>query len=163
MSTFIEMIEEQATSQSTSSNSVKIFMLEKTVAELTGTVLVLKEELIKLKTELNEVKYSSSPKVNQTIESKLSLDANLDLTSTNSDNKPFIPNTTYYSTIKRIMEVKEYEHVGKQFQKYLLELVEKPGVYELHRDCALKPLQQGMKMSHQVENGKIKGYRIQYQ
>jgi len=148
------------TAENKSNTSTKIFMLEKAIAELTGTQLVMKEQILKLTTEVFELqnKLNETPKVGS---NEIKLTSNNDLVSS-TDNKPFIPDTTYYSTIKRIMEVKDYEHVGKKFQKYLIELVEKPGVFELHRDCELRPIQQGFRMSHQVEGGKIKRYRIQY-
>lgn len=144
-----------------SSTSTKLFMLEKTIAELTGTQLVLKQQVLKLTTEVLELqnKLNGSPKVES---QEIKLTSNNDLVSS-TDNKPFIPDTTYYSTIRRIMEVKEYQHVGKRFQKYLVELVEKGGVYEIHRDMELRPIEQGMRMSHVVEGNKIKRYRIQYQ
>ena len=150
----------EATEQK-SNTSIKIFMLEKAIAELTGTTLVLREQLAKLTGEVTMLqgKLNGSPKV----ESKeIKLTSNNDLVSS-IDNQPFFPNTTYYSTIKRIMEVKEYQHVGKKFQKYLIELVEKPGCFEIHRDMELRPIEAGMRMSHVVEGSKIKRYRIQYQ
>ena len=150
----------EATEQK-SNNSIKIFMLEKSIAELIGTQLVLREQVSKLTAEVTilQGKLNATPKLGY---QEIKLTSNNDLISS-IDNQPFFPDTTYYSTIKRIMEVKEYQHVGKQFQKYLVELVEKPGVYELHRDCELRPIEQGMKLSHCVEGGKIKRYRIQYQ
>lgn len=149
------------TAENKSNTSTKIFMLEKAIAELTGTQLVMKEQISKLTTEVFELqnKLNETPKVGS---KEVKLTSNNDLVSS-MDNQPFLPDTTYYSTIKRIMEVKDYQHVGKKFQKYLIELVEKPGVYELHRDCELRPIEQGMKLSHCVEGGKIKRYRIQYQ
>jgi hypothetical protein len=158
METLEQLLEQ---TESKSNTSTKIFMLEKAIAELTGTQLVLKEQVSKLTTEVFELqnKLNGTPKVGS---KEIKLTSNNDLVSS-TDNQPFLPDTTYYSTIKRIMEVKEYQHVGKQFQKYLIELVEKPGVYELHRDCELRPIEQGMKLSHCVEGGKIKRYRIQYQ
>ena len=150
----------EATEQK-SNTSIKIFMLEKSIAELIGNQLVLREQLSKLTAEVTilQGKLNATPKLGY---QEIKLTSNNDLISS-IDNQPFFPDTTYYSTIKRIMEVKEYQHVGKQFQKYLVELVEKPGVYELHRDCELRPIEQGMKLSHCVEGGKIKRYRIQYQ
>ena len=149
------------TAESKSNTSTKIFMLEKAIAELTGTQLVLKEQVSKLTAEVFELRsnLNVTPKVGS---KEIKLTSNNDLVSS-TDNQPFLPDTTYYSTIRRIMEVKDYEHVGKKFQKYLIELVEKPGVFELHRDCELRPIEQGMRMSHCVEGGKIKRYRIQYQ
>lgn len=150
----------EATEQK-SNTSIKIFMLEKAIAELTGTTLVLREQLSKLTGEVTMLRgiLNVTPKVEQ---KEIKLTSNNDLVSS-IDNQPFYPDTTYYSTIKRIMEVKEYQHVGKKFQKYLIELVEKPGVYEVHRDMELRPIEQGMRMSHVVEGSKIKRYRIQYQ
>ena len=150
----------EATEQK-SNNSIKIFMLEKAIAELIGNQLVLREQLSKLTAEVTilQGKLNATPKLDS---KEIKLTSNNDLVSS-IDNQPFFADTTYYSTIKRIMEVKEYEHVGKKFQKYLVELVEKPGVYELHRDCELRPIEQGMRMSHVVEGSKIKRYRIQYQ
>jgi hypothetical protein len=150
----------EATEQK-SNTSIKIFMLEKAIAELTGTTLVLREQVSKLTGEVSvlQSRLNETPKV---ASQEIKLTSNNDLVSS-KDNQPFLPDTTYYSTIRRIMEVKDYQHVGKKFQKYLIELVEKPGVYELHRDCELRPIEQGMKLSHCVEGGKIKRYRIQYQ
>jgi hypothetical protein len=158
METLEQLLEQ---TESKSNTSTKLFMLEKAIAELTGTQLVLKEQVSKLTAEVFELRsnLNVTPKV---ASQEIKLTSNNDLVSS-TDNKPFLPDTTYYSTIKRIMEVKEYQHVGKQFQKYLIELVEKPGVYELHRDMELRPIEQGMKLSHCVEGGKIKRYRIQYQ
>ena len=158
METLEQLLEK---TESKSNTSTKLFMLEKAIAELTGSQLVLKEQVSKLTAEVFELqnKLNGTPKV---ASQEIKLTSNNDLVSS-KDNQPFLPDTTYYSTIKRIMEVKEYQHVGKQFQKYLIELVEKPGVYELHRDCELRPIEQGMKLSHCVEGGKIKRYRIQYQ
>jgi len=150
----------EATEQK-SNNSIKIFMLEKSIAELIGNQLVLKEQVSKLTAEVFQLRnnLNATPKLES---QEIKLTSNNDLISS-KDNQPFLPDTTYYSTIRRIMEVKDYQHVGKQFQKYLIELVEKSGVYELHRDCELRPIEQGMRMSHVVEGGKIKRYRIQYQ
>jgi hypothetical protein len=150
----------EATEQK-SNTSIKIFMLEKAIAELTGTTLVLREQVSKLTGEVSvlQSRLNETPKV---ASQEIKLTSNNDLVSS-KDNQPFLPDTTYYSTIRRIMEVKDYQHVGKKFQKYLIELVEKPGVFELHRDCELRPIEQGMRMSHCVEGGKIKRYRIQYQ
>jgi hypothetical protein len=161
METLQQLLEQSETKSNT---STKIFMLEKAIAELTGTTLVLKEELMKVKSELIVLKGQMEQKpslVSQPVD-KIKLTSNNDFIPS-TDNKPFIPDTTYYSTIKRIMEVKEYQHVGKKFQKYLVELVEKGGVYEIHRDMELRPIEQGMRMSHVVEGNKIKRYRIQYQ
>jgi hypothetical protein len=158
METLEQLLEQ---TESKSNTSTKIFMLEKAIAELTGTQLVLKEQVSKLTAEVLELRsnLNVTPKVGS---KEIKLTSNNDLVSS-TDNQPFLPDTTYYSTIRRIMEVKDYQHVGKKFQKYLIELVEKPGVYELHRDCELRPIEQGMKLSHCVEGGKIKRYRIQYQ
>lgn len=158
METLQQLLEQ---TEQKSNTSTKLFMLEKAIAELTGTQLVLKEQVSKLTAEVFELRsnLNVTPKVGS---NEIKLTSNNDLTSS-TDNKPFIPDTTYYSTIKRIMEVKEYEHVGKKFQKYLVELVEKGGVYEIHRDMELRPIEQGMRMSHVVEGNKIKRYRIQYQ
>ena len=152
MSKFIEFYEgkEEPSSTETKSNtSTKIFLLEKAIAELTGTVLVLKDELLKVKTEVSKISIPSTPKVSDTI----GLSPNVNVAQST---------TSYMSTIKTIMEVKEYEHVGKMFQLYLVDLVERPGVFNIHRDCALPPLQQGMKMIHQLDGMKIKSYRVQY-
>lgn len=150
----------EATEQK-SNNSIKIFMLEKAIAELIGNQLVLREQLSKLTAEVTilQGKLNGTPKLDS---KEIKLTSNNDLVSS-IDNQPFFPDTTYYSTIRRIMEVKEYEHVGKKFQKYLVELVEKPGCFEIHRDMELRPIEQGMRMSHVVEGSKIKRYRIQYQ
>lgn len=150
----------EATEQK-SNTSIKIFMLEKAIAELTGTTLALKFQVSQLNGELMLLKdkLNETPKVQS---QEIKLTSNNDLVSS-IDNQPFFPDTTYYSTIKRIMEVKEYQHVGKKFQKYLIELVEKPGCFEIHRDMELRPIEQGMRMSHVVEGSKIKRYRIQYQ
>jgi hypothetical protein len=150
MSKFIEFYEGKQTSTETTSNtSTKLFLLEKAIAELTGTVLVLKDELHKVKSQLNTIEIPSTPKVSDTI----GLSPNVNVGQ---------PITSYMSTIKTIMEVKQYEHVGKLFQLYLVDLVERPGVFHIHRDCALPPLEQGMKMIHQLEGMKIKSYRVQY-
>jgi glutamine synthetase adenylyltransferase len=158
METLQQLLEQ---TEQKSNTSTKLFMLEKAIAELTGTQLVLKEQVSKLTAEVFELRsnLNGTPKVGS---NEIKLTSNNDLVSS-TDNKPFMPDTTYYSTIKRIMEVKEYEHVGKKFQKYLVELVEKGGVYEIHRDMELRPIEQGMRMSHVVEGSKIKRYRIQYQ
>ena len=150
----------EATEQK-SNTSIKIFMLEKSIAELIGNQLVLREQLSKLTAEVTilQGKLNATPKLGY---QEIKLTSNNDLISS-IDNQPFFPDTTYYSTIKRIMEVKEYQHVGKKFQKYLIELVEKPGCFEIHRDMELRPIEQGMRMSHVVEGSKIKRYRIQYQ
>jgi len=150
----------EATEQK-SNTSIKIFMLEKAIAELIGNQLVLREQLSKLTAEVTilQGKLNATPKLGY---QEIKLTSNNDLISS-IDNQPFFPDTTYYSTIKRIMEVKEYQHVGKKFQKYLIELVEKPGCFEIHRDMELRPIEQGMRMSHVVEGSKIKRYRIQYQ
>lgn len=150
----------EATEQK-SNTSIKIFMLEKAIAELTGTTLALKFQVSQLNGELMLLKdkLNETPKVQS---QEIKLTSNNDLVSS-IDNQPFFPDTTYYSTIKRIMEVKEYQHVGKKFQKYLIELVEKPGCFEIHRDMELRPIEAGMRMSHVVEGSKIKRYRIQYQ
>jgi hypothetical protein len=147
-------VEEQS---NTSNTSTKIFLLEKAIAELTGTVLVLKDELGKVKTELIQIKEKVSPSVlNNTI------DTNITLNSNNNVQEQRTENITYMSTIKRIMDVKQYDYVGKSFQKYLLELVEAPGVYEIHRDMLLQPFGIGTKLLHQLDGNKIKNYRVQY-
>lgn len=162
MATVEEVLEQYNNQTEQKSNtSIKIFMLEKAIAELTGTTLVLREQVSKLTGEIAVLQ----SRLNGTLKvasQEIKLTSNNDLVSS-IDNQPFFPNTTYYSTIKRIMEVKEYQHVGKQFQKYLVELVEKPGCFEIHRDMELRPIEQGMRMSHVVEGNKIKRYRIQYQ
>jgi hypothetical protein len=58
------------------------------------------------------------------------------------------------------MDVTSYEWNGKRFQKYLLEITEKPGVYEIHRDLELKPLAVGNKLQHIVDGIKIKKYKV---
>ena len=156
-----QLFQEETTSTTTSNTSTKIFLLEKAIAELTSTTLVLKEELLKVKSELTELKQSSTPSVlNNTIDTKLSLEPPVQV---QPKQEQVLPNVTYLSTVGRVMDVKQYEYVGKAFQKYLIELVERPGVYELHRDMQLTPIEQGMKMLHSIDGNKIKGYRIQYQ
>lgn len=151
------LFQEETTTQS--NTSTKIFLLEKAIAELTSTTLVLKEELLKLRSELAEFKKASKQSVlNQTINSKLTLEEPVQ-----PKQEQILPNVTYLSTVSRVMDVKQYEYIGKPFQKYLIELVERPGVYELHRDMQLTPIEQGMKMLHSIDGNKIKGYRIQYQ
>ncbi len=154
-----QLFQEETTTSTQSNNSTKIFLLEKALAELTGTVLMLKNELMNVKTELSQLKQTSTPSVlNQTIETKLTLDSDQP-----KEVETIQQGVTYFSTIKRIMDVKQYEYVGKQFQKYLIELVERPGVYEMHRDMQLPSIEAGMRMLHSIDGNKVKGYRIQYQ
>ena len=160
MSTFEELLEKET--GSIPNNSTKIFNLEKAIAELVGTQVVMKELLLELKSEVNELKskvYAQPKLTSQPMEKvKLTLDSNMDIP--NVDTTPFQSNINYISTIKKIMGVTEYTWNEKQFSKYLIEVVEMPGVYEIHRDCNLKPFNVGTKLQHQVDKNKFKGYSV---
>ena len=160
MSTFEQLLEKEA--GSIPNNSTKIFNLEKAIAELVGTQVVMKEILLELKTEVEQLKskVNAQPKLTtQPMEKvKLTLDSNMDIPTV--DNTPFQPSVSYISTIKKIMGVTEYTWNEKQFNKYLIEVAEKPGVYEIHRDCNLKPFNVGTKLQHMVDKNKFKGYQV---
>jgi hypothetical protein len=160
MSTFEQLLEKET--GSIPNNSTKIFNLEKAIAELVGTQAVMKKLVIDLHTEVVELrsKINGQPQLTtEPIEKvKLTLDSNMDIP--NVDTTPFQPNINYISTIKKIMGVTEYTWNEKQFNKYLIEVAEKPGVYEIHRDCNLKPFNVGTKLQHMVDKNKFKGYQV---
>jgi hypothetical protein len=153
--TFESLLEKD--SSSIPNNSTKIFNLEKSIAELTGSNIVLKEMLHQLKNE-NMLLTQRIDELTQTVETLKNLPQ--PAIAEKTDSSTFLPGVKYLSVITSIMPVTEFQYLEKPFGKYLVELTGKPGVYEINRELALSQLTIGTKIQHYVDGNKIKNYQV---